>query len=310
MQRVKIIGNGSCKGSQQFHFATQTCHRLAEGETFWSLIDVAIDKALTKAGISMQEIDCIVAAMATPLQLLPCNAAILHERYAYDMDIPALDIDTSCTSFITALDMISYMMQAGRYQRVLIVSGDHGSQGLNSEEKESYELFSDAATAFIVAHEPKEDSAIIYSKQKTWSEGVHDTEIFGGGALLPAREINADNAARYLFHMEGVQVLRLSAQILPDFIATCYREASVRREEVALVIPHQASRALGLIMKRLGYTPLEYVDRVAQYGNMISAAIPYLFCQLIDEGLIKRGDLLVLVGTAAGLTANFMLLRY
>lgn len=53
-----------------------------------------------------------------------------------------------------------------------------------------------------------------------------------------------------------------------------------------------------------------YVDRVPQYGNMVSASVPYALCEAIREGRVRRGDLLLLMGTAAGLTVNFMLLRY
>lgn len=82
------------------------------------------------------------------------------------------------------------------------------------------------------------------------------------------------------------------------------------RKEIRLVIPHQASRALDLIMPRLGFPKGTYMNRVSEWGNMISASVPYALCQAVREGTVQRGDLLLLLGTAAGLTANFMLLVY
>lgn len=80
--------------------------------------------------------------------------------------------------------------------------------------------------------------------------------------------------------------------------------------EIGLVIPHQASRALGIIMPRLGFPEGTYADYVSEYGNMISASVPYTLCRTIEEGRVKRGDLVLLMGTAAGLTANLLLLRF
>ena len=65
-----------------------------------------------------------------------------------------------------------------------------------------------------------------------------------------------------------------------------------------------------LFRSRLGFPAGTYVNRVAEYGNMVSASIPYALCEAVEEGVINRGDLVLLLGTAAGLTANFLLLRY
>ena len=67
---------------------------------------------------------------------------------------------------------------------VLILSGDTASAALNPRQQESFELFSDGAAACVLtASEEGETSAVLYSRQETWSEGAHDTEIRGGGGL-------------------------------------------------------------------------------------------------------------------------------
>ena len=66
---------------------------------------------------------------------------------------------------------------------------------------------------------------------------------------------------------------RLSAST--KFVDRCLKEAQISREEIHLVIPHQASRALGVIMPKLGFSKDKYIDRVAQYGNMVSASVPF-----------------------------------
>ena len=169
-------------------------------------------------------------------------------------------------------------------------------------------MFSDAAAAFIVG--ASEESGIISSAQKTWSEGAHDTEIRGGGGLLTAFKFNEDTKDDYYFDMKGPKVLKLSARKLPEFFNESLEQAGINLDDVKLIIPHQASKALDLIMPRLGIMEGKYINRVSKYGNMISASIPYTLCDVIHEGGISRGDIVILMGTAAGLTSNIVILKY
>ena len=309
-RKVKLAGWGKAIAKQELKFGDQTRFRLHKGENLLDLTDQAIASAFDSAGMEIGDMDCIVCGMATPLQAIPCNAALIHERWAKHLDIPAMDINTTCTSFITALDLVSCLIEIGRYRNVLLVSGDTASAALNPGQQESYELFSDAASAFIVtAAEENSVSEVLYSAQKTWSEGAHDTEIRGGGGLMPAFDMDEQNRVNYYFDMKGSRILKLSVRKLPGFVEQCMAESGVERMDIRLVIPHQASRALGVIMPRLGFSKESYADYVSEYGNMISASVPYTLCRSIEEGRVKRGDMVLLIGTAAGLTANFLLLR-
>ena len=308
MRRLSILGCGNAVPENYVMFGEEKRYRMTEGQNLLELCEVAINRALEDAGLTMDDIDCIIGGMATPLQPIPCNAALIHERMAKGRDIPAMDINTTCTSFLSALDVAAYMTDYGKYDKILIVSGDTASGALNPKQKESYELFSDAAAAFIVG--ASEESGIISSAQKTWSEGAHDTEIRGGGGLLTAFKFNEETKDNYYFDMKGPKVLKLSARKLPDFLNESLDKAGINLDDVKLVIPHQASKALDLIMPRLGIKEGKYINRVSEYGNMISASIPYTLCDVIHEGGISRGDIVILMGTAAGLTSNILILKY
>ena len=309
MRNLRIYGCGSALPSQKIMFEDQTRHRLGENQTLLDLAEEAIHKALEDADLQMSDIDCIIGGMATPLQAIPCNAALIHERVAKGMDIPAMDINTTCTSFVTAMDMAAYMTDAGRYHKILIVSGDTASAALNPNQKESYELFSDVATAFIVG-DSEEDAGVIYAAQKTWSEGAHDTEIRGGCGLMTAFKFTEENKEDYYFDMKGIKVLKLSAYKLPKFFKESMEEAKLTLDDLDMIVPHQASKALDMIMPRLGIPKDKYINHVKDWGNMISASIPYALCDAIHHGQIVRGNVVMLIGTAAGLTSNVLVLKY
>ena len=124
MRKIQIIGYGVELPENTVSFNGQTRYRISGEENQISLAVSACEKALENTGIKIDDIDCIVSASAVGIQPIPCTAALIHERIAKGTSIPALDINTTCTSFMTAMDTMSYLVEAGRYKRVLIVSCD------------------------------------------------------------------------------------------------------------------------------------------------------------------------------------------
>ena len=309
MRNIKIIGCGAALPENTVKFGDNIRYRMTNGQTLLDLIERAVAQALSDAGVTINDIDLILGGTATPLQGIPCNAALVHERIAKGSSIPAFDINSSCTSFITAFDMASYLIDAGRYKTILIFSGDTASAALNPNQKESFELFFFFSAAFVVTR-GNGDSGVIGAKQCTYSEGVHDTEIRGGCGLLPSFALTDKNREDYYFDMKGVRVLKLTAKKVPGFLDDFLRETGITLNDVDMFIPHQASKALSLIMKKLGIPEDKYIDHVRDWGNMISAAVPMALYTAINENRIKRGDKVVMFGTAAGLTINILLMQY
>lgn len=307
MRKLIIKGYASVLPNKAIYFGQERRFRVSDQETQLDMAVAAAKKALEKAQLDMSEIDCIVSASAVGVQPIPSTAALIHEQIALEYHIPALDINTTCTSFITALDTMSYLIDAGRYQRVLIVASDVPSRGLNPNQEESFQLFSDGACAFIFekAETPK---GVLSSLQHTWSQGAHATEIRGGLTALPPYNYSEANKSDYQFDMKGKAILSLSAKKLPQMLEKFLEQSELSREDIDLVIPHQASRALGLMMKKLGFKEGQYLDLVSDYGNMVSASVPFGLAYALDHNLVKEGDTLALMGTAAGLTSNFLAL--
>ena len=289
-RHLQIKGYGTALQAHTVTFKDQTRYRVKEGEeTQIDFAARAIKAALNHAGLEMADIDCLVSASAVGVQPIPCTAALIHERVAKGLTIPAMDINTTCTSFGSALSTVSYLIEGGEYQRVLIVSSEVGSLGLNPKQKESFELFSDGAAAFIF-EATKEDKGIIASMQRTWSEGAHDTEIRGGLTAYHPKLYSEATKTDFMFDMKGKKILLLYAR---DYI-----------------IPHQASRALPLVMDKLGVGKDKYLNIVSDYGNMVSVAVPFGLAYALDHGYVKEGDTIFLMGTAAGMTVNMLALKH
>lgn len=309
IRNIKIVGYGAYLPQNVEVIDGEKRYRCNGTETQLDLAVKAAKKAMENAKLTIEDIDCIVSASAVIMQPIPCNAALIHEQIAKGTNIPAMDINTTCTSFITALDTISYLVDAGRYHNVLIVSSDVASEGLNEKQKESYKLFSDGGCAFIISKSDSEEQGIVGSIIHTYSEGVHATEIRGGGTLKTALKYKEEEKDDYLFDMKGKSILGLCLKKLPEVYKEFKDKYHISIDDVDLLVPHQASRALSFMMKMIGIPEEKYVNQVNEYGNMVSVSVPFMLCDLLEKGKLKEGNQVLLCGTAAGLTCNFLLLK-
>ena len=308
MRKIQFTGYGVELPRNKVDFDGQTRYRISGEEKQISLAVSACEKALENASITVNDIDCIVSASAVGIQPIPCMAALIHEKIAKGTSIPALDINTTCTSFMTALDTMSYLLEAGRYKRILIFSCDVASRALNPKQKESFQLFSDGAVAFIIEKTDKE-IGVIDAMQKTWSEGAHSTEIRGGLSNLHPENYSEETKEEFMFDMNGKTVLSLSMKKIPEMMKEFLENNDMKISDIDMVVPHQASVAMPIVMEKLGVTEDRFINEVMEFGNMVSASVPLALAHGLENRKIKNGDTILLIGTAAGLTTNLLLIR-
>lgn len=269
--------------------------------------------ALRAAGLHFSDIDCLVCASGTMQQPIPCTASLIQEALGeQESGVPCFDVNATCLSFVTALDMMSYLLDAGRYRRILIVSTEIASKGLNWSDKESAALFGDGAAAAVVERSSEsESSRILHAKMTTHSGGAHHSEIRGGGSGLPASLYEEERAADYLFSMDGEGIFRQASRLLPDFMDGLLGGAGLTISDFKLVVPHQGSvMAMKLLQRKLGISEEQMLYIAPHYGNVIAASIPLGLDMAVREGRLERGDRVLLVGTSAGLSLGGVALVY
>ncbi len=309
IRNCRIAGYGTYLPENVVKFGEQTRYRVSETVSQLDMLTAAAKQALAMSGINADDLECIIGASAAGIQPIPCTAALVLEQIAPHGIAAAFDVNSTCTSMITAIDIASRYISDGTYKTVLITAGDVGSRFLNPEQKESYSLFSDAGVALVLTTTDVPTQGVIASTQRTWAAYAHDTEIRGGLSRSPAQHYGSENSAEYLFDMNGRAALRNMLRVLPDFIGTFFAKSGLGLDDISLVIPHQASPALSLAMRQIGIPKESYVDCVSDIGNMVSASVGYVLTQVLEQGKVREGDTVLLVGTAAGLTANALALR-
>jgi 3-oxoacyl-[acyl-carrier-protein] synthase III len=272
----------------------------------------AARRALEAAGLGLEDIDCFVGASATPDQPMPCNAALMRHALGCDHHpIPAFDVNASCLSSLVAMDTLSYLIDAGRYRRVLVVSSDIASRGIDWSHVEESGIFGDGAAAVVLGHAGDTGSAIVASAFATFSEGAHLCEIKGGGSRYPPSRLTEPIAPLSVFHMDGAAVFRLAGGEVARFVDSLVHAARVPLADIPVVIPHQASdHALRFTRRRLRLRADQMVDVYADHGNQVSASLPSALHEAISSGRLRRGAHALLIGSGAGVSLGGVVLCY
>lgn len=291
--------------------------RFVEDELASTMGARAAREALDRAGLTLEDCDLILGACGTPEQAIPCNAALIQRALGGERSgIPAFDVNATCLSFLAALDVASCLIAAGRHRRVLIVSSDIASVGLDWRARESAMILGDGAAAAVVEESPADDPGAIHaSGMKTWSEGADLTRIRGGGSRHHPRHFEgsvSEYAEAYCtFEMDGRAVFKRSAAVLPPFVADVLADAGLTLDEMALVVPHQASPgALELVRRRLGLPPERWMTIAEEVGNTVAASLPLALEAAVRTGRVRRGEHMLLLGTSAGLSVGAMVLTF
>jgi 3-oxoacyl-[acyl-carrier-protein] synthase-3 len=279
-----------------------------------SAVDMAVAaarEALEAAALKPSTLDCIIATGALPHQGIPTTAVLIERALGLDgSGIPAFDVNATCIGFLTALDLSGALINARRYARILIVAADLPSRGTTWATPEVKAHFGDGAAAAVIRPARHLAQGVLAVRFETYSEGAEACELrIGGSGLNPHTDL-----ARFLeegwFRMDGSLAFRITVRHLPRLVDRVLREAGVQMESIAAIVPHQGS-AIGMehLRRRLGVSSERVIDLFETHGNQVSASLPTSLDVAIRRGKVTRGDLVLLLGSAAGITLGAAVLR-
>jgi 3-oxoacyl-[acyl-carrier-protein] synthase III len=282
--------------------------RYATNETTVSQAVAASRVALERSGIKLGELDAIIGANLAQ-QTIPCTAALVQKALdAPDGSSACWDVNATCLSFMMALHSAALLIAAGQYKNILIFSSEIASPSLNPLEPESASLFGDAAAAIVLT--ASDDSSLIGAKFQTFSSGSHLTELLGGGTLHRP-PTTFDRPELNLFHMDGPAIFKHAARTMPGFLEGFLNDIGWTISSIDALVPHQASGyGVQSISSRLGFTPEQVIFNLPNRGNCVAASMPLALTEAVEAGRIKRGDQVLLAGTAAGLTLGAVALIF
>jgi 3-oxoacyl-[acyl-carrier-protein] synthase-3 len=270
----------------------------------------AARRAAAEAGWELGQIDALIGACGVMEQPIPGTAPLVQRRLGLgESGIPAFDINATCLSFLPALDHAIGGMAVKGWRRVLVFAADIASAALDHDELEASAIFGDGAAA--VALEAGGASRILASRLETYGDHSDLCRLEAGGTRLRPGEDLPGFMARSRFRMEGVPLFKVTARRFPPFMARLFAEAGLGPDEIASVIPHQASApALAHLGRALGGDPGRIVDTFAMLGNRIASSLPHSLAVARRENRLTPGSASLLVGSSAGMSLGGTIIRW
>ena len=251
--------------------------------------------------------DLILNASALGRQLIPDMSAFIARELGLS-GIPGFSVNATCLSFLVALRTATALIAGGPYRRVLICSSEFATHGRDFRQPESASLLGDGAAVALVGHSGGRGQLLRF-EMETWPEGADLAEVRGLGILRSPNDQRTtleDN----LFQMQGDRMLRCIVPKLGRFVPRFLSNSGLTRDDINVVVPHQTSAAGIKVLQRLGFPEHKVVNILPDYGNCVAASIPMALSKADATGRIKRGDLVLLLGTAAGLSIGAALIRW
>ncbi len=269
----------------------------------------ASQRALTRAGLSADQLDAIILGTVTPDRRLPATAcdlqALLGARGA-----AAFDIAAACPGWVYALAIAEGLIASGRFKKVLALGAEKLSTVTDWNDRGTAVLFGDGAGACIVQPAGEDGRGILSVVLGADGKLADLLYIPGGGASDPVSQKVVDERSHYI-KMAGREVFKAAVHTMAKACEQALTKAGVSAQEIDLLIPHQANlRIIEATAKHANVPMSKVMVNVDRYGNTSAASIQLAIDQALEEGRIKPGSLLLLVTFGAGFTWGSAVIRW
>jgi 3-oxoacyl-[acyl-carrier-protein] synthase III len=263
---------------------------------------------LAKTKTDPSEIDLIIVASVTPDMFFPATACLVQDRLGAKRAW-GFDLSAACSGFAYALTVGAQFVGSGAHRKVVVIGSDVMSSILDYHDRATCVLFGDGAGAVLVEPAKDGEGILDFSHDVDGSGGQY-LYMPGGGSLHPSTHETIDKNM-HVVHQEGSQVFKYAVRSMAELAACLLERNGFTSDDLALVVPHQANlRIIRAMQQRLGVEDSKVMVNIDKYGNTTGGTIPLGLRDAVDQGRLKKGDLVLLAAVGAGYTTGGLLMRW
>jgi len=276
--------------------------------------DLAVEaarKCLAARGIDASEVEVIIVATVTPDMLFPATACLVQDKLGAK-GAWGFDLSAACSGFPYALQVGAKLVESGAHKKVMVIGADVMSSIIDYTDRTTCVIFGDGAGAVLLepCDEATEEVGLIDFWHEIDGSGAVSLNMPAGGSLLPASAATVENRQHFV-HQEGQAVYKFAVRKMAEAAETVLARNGATGADLGCFIPHQANKRIILsTAERLGLPEDRVIINIDRYGNTTAATIPLAMNTAMEEGRIKKGDLVLLASVGAGFTVGATLLRW
>jgi 3-oxoacyl-[acyl-carrier-protein] synthase-3 len=275
--------------------------------------DMAIEAAkcaLAQRGIEASEVEAIIVCTVTPDMFFPATACLVQHgigaKGAWGFDMVA-----ACSGFVYGTTTGAHLVAAGTHKKVLVIGSDTMSRIIDYTDRSTCVLFGDGAGAVLI--EPTadgEDAGYIDFLGEIDGSGGDALKMPAGGSRMPASHETVEKRMHFV-HQEGQQVFKYAVRKMYEVCRDLLERNGLTGADVGVMIPHQANlRIINAAADRLGIPSAKVLINIDRYGNTTAGTIPLATRDAINQGRLKKGDMVLFAAVGAGYTVGASLWRW
>jgi 3-oxoacyl-[acyl-carrier-protein] synthase-3 len=293
---------------------------------------------LDRAGLGPHDVDLLIFASATQDMIEPATSHITAAKLG--VRAPVMDVKNACNSVLNGIEVAEALIGTGRYRRVLVACGEMPTRGVRWDvpDRRTYAMsaagytMSDAGAAVLVeatglaagASGPADGFAdeLVAELAGLVDPAGRPSGILGSAFAAESRHwdvgmlpgggtVNPRDPERSYFEIDGSRLREAFGAFGSGPVDEALAAAGVAMDDVALVAVHQvAVEYLADVHRALGVPADRTIVTVADHGNIASATLPLQLVAALESGRLRRGDVVLLLGLAGGISMGAMVVRW
>jgi 3-oxoacyl-[acyl-carrier-protein] synthase-3 len=288
-------------------------------QTAGDLAFEAATRLFYQGQIASQDVDFIILCTQAPDYILPTTACIIQDRLGISRHAGALDINLGCSGFVYGLSLAKGLIETGAARCVLLLTADTYSKYINPMDKSVRTLFGDAAAATAIVATDAECEKIGPFVFGTDGSGAKNLIVEAGMYRVPksaetSKELTDDSGnvrSRNNLYMNGAEVMAFSLKEVPKAADALLLKAEMTKEDIDFFVLHQANKFMLEALRKKMKVPTEKLPIfVDDCGNTVSSTIPIALFKLHQQGRLKSGHKLMLIGFGVGYSWAACLLNF
>jgi 3-oxoacyl-[acyl-carrier-protein] synthase-3 len=269
----------------------------------------AVKNLVASYPMDLQEVDLIVVGTVTPDMMYPSTACLVQHKLGI-ANTWGFDVSAGCSGFLYAFNTGVKFVESGCYKKVLVIGSDVNSSMTDYTDRAVCIIFGDGAGAVLL--EPAQDGDVGVIDHVAQIEGMGGQFLYmpGGGSLNPATHETVDQKMHYI-HQDGKNVFKYAVKKMAEMTERILARNNLTGKDVDCFIAHQANlRIITATAERLGMPMEKVIVNIERYGNTTAGTIPIAMQTALEEGKLKKGDMVLLAAVGAGFTSGATLLRW
>jgi 3-oxoacyl-[acyl-carrier-protein] synthase-3 len=269
----------------------------------------AAKKCLAARGIEASAVEVIIVGTVTPDMMFPATACLVQDKIGAK-GAWGFDVSAGCSGFAFALQAGVKLVESGAHKKVMVIGADANTRMTDYTDRTTCVLFGDGAGAVLIEPCEGDEIGFIDFHNEIDGSGACSLNLKGGGSLNPPTHETIDKKMHYIYQ-DGPAVYKFAVRKMAEATSKVLERSGVTGADLGCFIPHQANkRIITATADRLGMNPESVIINIEKYGNTSAGTIPLAMETAIEQGKLKKGDLVLLAAVGAGFSVGATLLRW